>query len=352
MQETCGYPGFFYNNMEKRIYPDDALIMAPLSGYTDWAYRRSMRLCGCKYAFTEMIDISSLTYRHPRSLAMLERREDEEFLGVQIVGCDPEHLKRAMEVVNTGNFDVADFNMGCPVPKVTKKGAGAALGRDIERATDLFRIFATHSAFPVTAKFRILSEENPTPTVELAQALVAAGARAVTIHGRLMGKFYAGPVFADMIAAVRAALPPEIAVVANGGVMSRDSAETLRRESGCGPLMLARGAMGNPWLFREIIDQDRYIPPTTRELLDMMTLHVEGMVLLYGETVALRLARKIVLDYLRGRGFPGVFRGEASFLSTLEQYYAFAGRAEALQSEGYWRNLELHPHCERALRRA
>ena len=109
-------------------YPENALVLAPLSGYTDLAYRRAARSCGCRYAFTEMVDAASLAYARKRSESMLRRGEDESFLGVQLVGANLEHLKIALDVLNEYSFDILDFNLGCPVPKVAKKGAGAELG--------------------------------------------------------------------------------------------------------------------------------------------------------------------------------------------------------------------------------
>ena len=122
--------------MEKKspLYPEDALILAPLSGYTDLPYRRAARSGGCRYAFTEMVDAAALTYARKRSEGMLLRGAEEEFLGVQLVGSDPEYLRRAVDVVNEYEFDLLDFNLGCPVPKVSKKGAGAELGRHLDAA--------------------------------------------------------------------------------------------------------------------------------------------------------------------------------------------------------------------------
>ena len=114
------------------IYPDDALIMAPLSGFTDLAYRRSARKGGCRFAFTEMVDAASLAYANGNGEVLLKRGEEEDFLAVQLVGAEPELLKRACAKLNERDFSLLDFNLGCPVPKVVRKGAGAALGKNID----------------------------------------------------------------------------------------------------------------------------------------------------------------------------------------------------------------------------
>ena len=144
-------------NHTTALYPPDALILAPLSGYTDLPYRRAARECGCRFAFTEMVDAASLAYARKRPEGMLLRGEEEEFLGVQLVGADHEFLKKAVDVLNEYDFSLLDFNLGCPVPKVVKKGAGAELGRHREQALACFRILAERSRHPVTAKIRIVT---------------------------------------------------------------------------------------------------------------------------------------------------------------------------------------------------
>ncbi len=331
------------------LYPADAVIMAPLSGYTDVPYRRSMRRHGCRFAFTEMVDAASLAYARKRSEGLLRRDAAEEFLGVQLVGGDPEQLRVALDVLNEYDFDVLDFNLGCPVPKVARKGAGAALGRNVERALALFALFRERSRHVLSAKIRILSETDPAPTMALVRGLYELGARAVTIHGRIKEAFYSGPVHYEIIRAVRESVPVQI--VGNGGIMNADSAEQMRRESGCGPIMVARGAMGNPWLFRELSAGAAFTPPTVTELLAEVERHVLEMTQEYGEIVAMRMARKMVHDYLRGRGFAGEFRSGASFLNTMEDLRRFLAAAPAAHAESYWGQAESGLLRERLLSR-
>jgi len=296
------------------IYPENALILAPLSGFTDLPYRRAARRCGCRFAFTEMVDAASLAYAPQRAALLLRRGGDEEFLGVQIVGADPELIRRAADELDHYDFTLLDFNLGCPVPKVTRKGAGAALGRNLELARRCFGILAERSRFALTVKMRIVSETDPAPSVELARAMVELGARAVTVHGRTLEGFYAGTMHPEIIRAVREALPPEIPVIANGGVRDLASCEALKRASGVSRVMLAQGAMGNPWLFRQL-PAGNDAPPSFGEWKELVREHIRGMVELYGEESAMRQARKIVHDYLKGRGFPTASRAEASALA-------------------------------------
>ena len=306
----------------KHIYPRNAVLAAPLSGYTDLPYRRSLRRQGCCFAFTEMVDAASIAYNNTNSAELLHRGTDEDFLAVQLVGGNLEHLRIAVDAINEHEFDVLDFNLGCPVPKVTKKHAGAALGKDVENALKCFGLLAERTRFPLTAKIRILDENDPAPTLHLVAGLSALGARAVTIHGRIMSKFYSGKVFTDIIAECVKA-HPQLQIIANGGIMSREDAELLRQDSLCDAVMLARGMMGNPWLFNEIIQAEKFQFPSVQEWADEMSTHIEEMVNFYGEMRGMVLSRKLVLDYLRGRGFGGESKNRASGLKTLDEFYFF-----------------------------
>ena len=303
-------------------YPDEALVLAPLSGYTDLAYRRAARSCGCRYAFTEMVDAASLAYARKRSESMLLRGEDESFLGVQLVGANLEHLKIALDVLNEYAFDILDFNLGCPVPKVAKKGAGAELGRHIDRALECFSLFRERSRHRLSAKIRIVDAEDPAPTLALAKGLAELGAEAITIHGRIKEAFYSGPVAFRQIRLVREALP-DVQIIANGGVTGRESYGEIRRETGCGAVMLARGAMGNPWLFREIrhyLETGEELPrPSMDEVKEMILRHARLQVEYKGPDVGMREMRKHVAWYTAGFPHSAKLRSEVNAVGTLEE---------------------------------
>ena len=306
------------------IYPENATILAPLSGFTDLPYRRAARRCSCRYAFTEMVDAASIAYSPERAKTLLTRGEDEEFLGVQLVGADLDLLQKATIFLNDFDFSLLDLNLGCPVPKVVRKGAGAALGADHDRAARAVDVLVKYSRFPVTAKIRIQDEVDPEKTLDLAKKLVDAGIEALTIHGRSRAAFYSGIVHGEIIKFVAENLP--VPVIANGGVNSPESAAALRKESSCSRLMLAQGAMGNPWLFR-LLDNGEH--PSMAEWQSMVMTHVSEMAQLYGEESGLVMARKICHDYLKGRGFPAAARAEASKLTTLAQLEALLSSLSA-----------------------
>ena len=329
------------------LYPEDAILLAPLAGFTDQAMRRSCARHGCKYSFAEMIDAGSLVYGNEKTFRLAERAADEKFLGIQLVGSEPELLKKAVEIVNSKNYDVLDFNLGCPAPKVEKKCEGAAFAlHKPDEAVRMTELLVKHSRIPVTVKTRILSRENPEQTISFLKRLEETGISALTLHGRIAKEFYSGEPAREIISAAREAL--KIPLIANGGVMSKANYEVMRRESGCSRVMLARGAMGNPWLFAELTDPE-FRPPTVEELAEEIRMHVEDMLDWYGEEVGFRACRKVVLEYLRGRGYPGSLRATASFLSTREGLDELLTEVRRGPAEGFWTFLKNNPESPRQL---
>ena len=331
------------------IYPAGAPLLAPVAGHTDLPMRLSARRHGCRYAFTEMVDAGSLVFGNYKTCGLLTARDpSEDFLGIQLVGSEPEILAKAAEIVNSRDFSVLDLNLGCPAPKVAKKCEGISLV--IHRPDDAVRALSTlaeHSRIPVTAKTRILSEDDPEPTVRFAQRLQDAGARAITLHGRLMKNFYSGPVFFEIIRAVRETL--KIPVIANGGALTWERYRELVTETGCPNGMVARGACGNPWIFREI-SEGHPDPPTLSEFVTEIRLHFESMMRFYGTENGLRIGRKTLLAYLRGRGFPGELRASVSTLNSTDAFETLIRRVEEGPSPRYWQMLAQDPSMERRLK--
>ncbi len=302
------------------IYDQDAVILAPLSGYTDIPFRHSARRHGCKYAFTEMIDAGALVFANDRTARMAERAPDEQWLGAQIIGSDPETLAKAVMILNRLHFDVLDFNLGCPAPKVARKGEGARLAENISDASRCMEIIAKKSTTPVSAKIRILDENDPETTIQLAKKLAEAGAQAITVHGRIRQKFYSGNVHHNIIAEIKNAVTVQI--IANGGVKDEQGYCEIRRNTLCDKVMIARGAMGNPWIFSQIAGM-RNDHPSPDELADEIHVHVEEMTSCYGFEKGLVLARKIILDYLKGRGFPRQLKTRVIKISNLLELREF-----------------------------
>ena len=301
-------------------------VLAPIAGYTDLPFRRACRKFGLFYAHTALIDSGALVYGNPDNRHILARGDEEQWLAVQLLGCIPEHLKIAAGMLNDMPFDAVDFNMGCPVRKIQQRGAGVELMRHREQALDCVRLVRNIIKGPFTVKMRILDSVDPEPTVKLAQDLEQIGIDGLTIHGRLASKVYSGPVAVEVIRAVRETL--HIPVTANGGIFNRGDAEWLAEQTGCSSLMVARGAIGNPWIFRELIQGDD-TPPTHREIMEEMQEHVGGMVEMYGEPQGMVLARKIILGYVCGRGYPRALRANVGQIATWGQFMDFCRQLDA-----------------------
>jgi len=336
--------------MMRLIYPDNSAIMAPIAGYTDMPARLSAARHGCRFAFTEMIDAGSLVFSGKKTQRLAVRGPQEEFLGIQLVGSDPVILRQAVEIINDMNFDVLDFNLGCPAPKVAKKGEGITLAlKNPDLAIQCLEVLTKYSRIPVTAKTRIQSETDPEVTAAFCKRLENAGASAVTVHGRVMKVFYSGPVFYDIVKAVRESV--NIQVIANGGALTPESYHTLLKQTGCTCGMIARGAMGNPWIFEALNDSGKYAP-TVKEFSDELETHIRSMIDFYGEEQGFKIARKTMLEYLRGRGFPSALRASVSFLSGFNTFRTMMMQIHCGPSAKYWEYLESHPEeVERPMRR-
>ncbi|NMA44115.1 MAG: tRNA-dihydrouridine synthase family protein [Oligosphaeraceae bacterium] len=294
--------------------------LAPMAGYTDLPFRRMCRRFGLHYAHTPLITAGALVYGNPDANQTLYRGDDEPYLAAQLLGSVPADIKKAAAMLSRMHFDAIDFNMGCPVRKVIKTKAGAAMMRYQENALLCLKIIRESTEAPVTVKTRILSENDPEPSVEFCLALQSLGIDAITIHGRLAEKVYSGPVASHIIRAISENL--RIPVCANGGVFTAAQALQLANDSACKRIMIARGAIGNPWLFHELVHGQPYLP-SHEEVCEIMHEHLDGIRQLYGERKGMILGRKIVQGYLTGRGYRRNLRDQATKISTWGQFREF-----------------------------
>ncbi len=300
--------------------------LAPLAGYTDLPFRRVCRRFGLKVAYTPLIDSGALVYGNKDNPQILARGEDEPWLAVQVLGSRLEDLRKSGQILNQMDFDAVDFNMGCPVRKVLKRCAGAELTRHLDKALDCVKVLREVVTKPFTVKTRILDEVDPEPTVAFCHALEACGVEAIAIHGRLPERIYAGPVAFHVIRAVREAL--RIPVTANGGIFTLEDARQLQEGTGCERLMVARGALGNPWLFKTLNEQSLYTP-SHEEICEVVETQVRDMVRLYGNPGGLVVSRKTILGYLCKWRYPKPLRVKVSSISTTDEFHAFMQEVRA-----------------------
>ncbi len=296
--------------------------LAPLAGYTDVPFRMLCRAYGLHYAYTALIDAGALVHGNRENSHILKRAPQEPWLGVQLLGSIPHDIRVSAEMLEDMDYDAVDFNMGCPMAKVVKRPAGAALMHPDNQglALECVRIMRSVITRPLTVKLRILDYEDPAPTVSLCRRLEDCGVDGITIHGRSQKAIYSGPVSYRVIEAVREAV--RVPVTANGGVFGVKTALAIRAGTGCERVMVARGAIGNPWIFQELREGKPHWP-SHEELCGCLERHVLGMVELYGEREGLVLARKIIVAYLHGRGYSKAHRVAAGLLTTLSGFREF-----------------------------
>ena len=304
-------------------------FLAPLAGVSDRPFRRICREMGAAFAYTEMVSAHGLLRGSGQTESYLDRDPGEIPFAVQIFAAEPEVLARGAAAAAARGADMVDINMACPVKKVCGTGAGAALARDPRLVEEAVRMALRAAGVPVTVKIRSGWDAQSVNCVEVARAAEAGGASAVALHGRTRAQGYAGRADWGAIRAVKAAVA--IPVLGSGDVWSSADALRMARETGCDFVLVARGACGNPWIFRELAAAERGLPasePPSRDewaevVLRHVGLQVEGARRLRPaegpeacERAAVRELRSHLIWYTRGRRGGASFRREAAALST------------------------------------
>ena len=308
------------------------VLLAPLAGVTDMSFRRICQEMGAGLTSVEMLSATALTRQGRRTLAMARRHPDEPRLAIQVTGPSAEVIAAGIRRLSRVDADIIDINMGCPVKKVVSRGCGAALLRDGGAVSRIVELAAAAAApRPLTVKIRLGFDRGENTVVEQAARIARAGARLLTIHGRTRAGRYTEPVDYDGIAAgvqaARAAAgdsPP--AVVGNGDVFGREGAGRMLERTGCDAVMISRGALGNPWVFEDVLGR-RSDPPTIEEWRAVVLRHLAYHAECYpAGPLAAVLFRKHLLWYLHG--FPGA-RKMRDLCSTIPSVEAAAGAINA-----------------------
>ena len=222
------------------------LILAPMAGISDLPFRLLNRGFGCELAFTEMINVRSLGYKMRKTQKMLSTDSKDKPLGIQIIGCEEEFILNAIDILSSYKYDILDFNAACPVKKVVRRGEGAGLLKDPKKLHRLLKIIVQKSDKPVTVKIRTGWDKSSINAREIALLCQDAGVNAVFLHGRDREQGYSGDVDYKTIGKVKNTL--DIPLIASGNIFSASLAKKMLDEKGCDGLLVARGALGNPWI--------------------------------------------------------------------------------------------------------
>lgn len=301
------------------------VILAPLAGVSDLPFRLITRKLGCPLAFTEMINARALGLTNGRTLNLLQTSPLDSPLGVQLLAREPDHLKEALDVLDDYPCALIDLNAACPVRKVTRKGEGAALLKEPDVLAKLVETLVARAHVPVTVKIRSGWDRDSVNAPEIARRVAEAGADAVCIHGRTRNQGYGGKADIKVIRAVKEAV--SIPVIASGDIFSAAAAMKVWDETGCDGIMVARGALGNPWIFREIAAarEGRPIParPSLEELKATMREHLILSVQHLGERMGVINFRKFFIWYTKGLKNARSLRPKAVLLNTAGQMEGF-----------------------------
>ena len=307
------------------------LVLAPMAGVSVQAFRRQGRRYGAGLVCSEMVSCAGLEHRNERTLGYLRVAADEHPLAIQIFGADAAVMADAAKMVEAAGADLVDVNFGCPVRKVTKTGAGATLLDDPDRACGIVAAMADAVSIPVSVKMRRGLENGSRTCLEVGPRLVDAGAASLTLHPRSAKQMYTGEadhaLTAELVALV------DVPVVASGDVTSRARAQTVLATTGAAAVMVGRGAQGNPWALREILD-DVAAAPSREEVVAELILFIRETVRELGEQRASGFLKKFYGWYL-GRGrFPRPFKQALVELATIDEVvtrlYAAAPAAHEL----------------------
>lgn len=278
------------------------LILAPMAGVTDLPFRLLCKEQGAGLLCMEMVSAKAILYKNRNTESLLEIDPRENPVSLQLFGSDPEIISTIAHQIEERPFDILDLNMGCPVPKIVNNGEGSALMKNPKLAGEIIRRTVRAIDKPVTVKIRKGFDDEHINAVEMAKIAEDAGAAAVAVHGRTREQFYSGKADWDIIRQVKEAV--SIPVIGNGDLLTAEDVIAMEAQTGCDGFMIARGAQGNPWIFRQILHYfetgEHLAKPTIEEVTQMILRHARMMLEFKGEYIGIREIRKHAAWYTAG----------------------------------------------------
>ena len=305
----------------KDVEFENNVFLAPMAGIADRAFRELCINYGAGYTVSEMVSSKGLTMGDKKSGELLTLGEIENPAGVQIFGDNPEIMAQAAKMCIKYHPNIIDINMGCPAPKIAMNGGGASLMKNPLLAGEIIKAVSKAVDIPVTVKIRKGWDDENITAVELAKIAEKNGAAAITVHGRTRMQMYSGKVDYDIIAKVKKAV--DIPVIANGDIVDEQSAAIMFEKTNCDAIMIGRGALGNPWIFRRInayLNECRVLPDVSiNEKMVVMLKHIQKIIEYKGESTAMREARHHAAYYTKGIRGGAALRKEISTFEHFEQ---------------------------------
>ena len=300
--------------------------LAPMAGVADRALRELCVSYGASYVIGEMASAKGISMNDRKSGELLSISEKERPAGVQIFGDEPLTMAKAAEMAMRYEPQFIDINMGCPAPKVAGNGGGSALMKRPDLAAEIVKECVKAVPVPVTVKMRTGWDDTNLNAVELSKMCEQSGASAITVHGRTRVQMYAPPVNIDMIRMVKEAV--SVPVIGNGDIVDGKSAKEMLEKTGCDFLMIGRGALGRPWIFRQVeayLERGEILPePSVEEQMNVMLQHIEKLCEYKGNYIGMREARKHSAWYIRGIKGAASYRNSIGKLTTMDELKALA----------------------------
>ena len=307
---------------------ESGICLAPMAGVADRAFRELCISYGAGYTVSEMVSSKGLTMGDKKSAQLLTLGETENPAAVQIFGDDPEVMAQAAVRCLDFKPQIIDINMGCPAPKVAMNGGGASLMKKPRLAGEIIKAVSSAVDIPVTVKIRKGWDDDTVNAVELAAIAESNGAAAIFVHGRTRKQMYSGKVDYDIISKVKQAV--DIPVIGNGDIIDEQSAAIMLEKTNCDGIMIGRGALGNPWIFKRInayLSECRVLPEVSvSEKMVVMLGHIKKLIEYKGEYTAVREARHHAAYYTKGLRGGAAFRREIGGLESFEQLQELAFR--------------------------
>lgn len=305
----------------KDVEFENNVFLAPMAGIADRAFRELCINYGAGYTVSEMVSSKGLTMGDKKSGELLTLGEIENPAGVQIFGDNPEIMAQAAKMCIKYHPNIIDINMGCPAPKIAMNGGGASLMKNPLLAGEIIKAVSKAVDIPVTVKIRKGWDDENITAVELAKIAEKNGAAAITVHGRTRMQMYSGKVDYNIIAKVKKAV--DIPVIANGDIVDEQSAAIMFEKTNCDAIIIGRGALGNPWIFRRInayLNECRVLPDVSiNEKMVVMLKHIQKIIEYKGEYTAMREARHHAAYYTKGIRGGAALRKEISTFEHFEQ---------------------------------
>ena len=296
------------------------LLLAPMAGITNIAYRLIAKDHGAGFAYTEMVSSYGLVRGNQKTFELAHVEKKERPVAIQLFGADMETMACAAQIVEPA-CDVIDINFGCPVPKVTANECGAAMLKNPPKLKKIVSNVVKAVDCPVTVKFRSGWDEGSINATEIAKAIEDSNAAAITIHPRTREQGFEGSARWDIIAAVKGSV--NIPVIGNGDIEKPEDVKAMFEKTACDGVMIGRGALGNPWIFSRTMAylQSGILPPepTHQERLEMLLLFARKLVQLKGEHIAMKEIRQHVVWYVKGLPYAHEIRCRANQVETYEE---------------------------------